>query len=716
MVPAQTPEPTFRTTVSEVQLDVVVRDKNQHIIRNLRPDEVQVFENGVRQQVRHFEFVDGRTVVQEPVLQARQPAAAATPATSQGPTVNQLRDMSVVSIVIASLDPRGRKLTEKAIQDFVKDELTPRTYIGVFWLGMGGMVTVQPYTNDAQKIANGVKLAVDRVSFASPAADLILPKADNGTGSNADTDPLNGVQAPQQGGAQNGQAFAAVSGPAAAIAALNEAAEINELHDVYQDSMHYLMPLLQLARVQSLIPGRKVVLMFSAGLPVHADTAELLQNVISTANKSNVTFYSVDTRDYTDTLAGDLDFARSYLGRATEASRRQQLAAVSGGDMTVTPSEVLSAEYGENSVHANTRGNMMQLAEGTGGELLPPSLDLKEPLRRAMEDVHTHYELSYSPSDTSTDGTFRKIQVRVTRKGAQVFTRSGYYALPTVDGQQVYPFEMATLKALNTVPAPQQFNFRVAALQFRPGQNRTQYAYVFQAPTHDLTIMKDKDWAKVHVGVTALIRDENGKVVQKISKDIPYQVPSAKSAQFEQGVVSFSTPFFLPPGRYTVDTAAVDRQSMKASVRREVVVVEPSNGLEISDLALVRHVDASHGPADARDPLQSRGTTLTPELSDVITPDQDSKLRLYAVAYAGMPVDGPIDANLEILRNGQLVLRSPASVVPPDASGAASLMASLPAKDLPPGHYEAQVSFQYKGQTATRMLAFTVRPSEGTIH
>src|SRR6185437_9345143 len=150
----------------------------------------------------------------------------------------------------------------------------------------------------------------------------------------------------------------------------------------------------------------------------------------------------------------------------------QQLAAGRGGNQAVTPSQVMATEIAENSIHANTRGNLSELAQGTGGALLPDSLDLREPLRRAMEDVRTHYELSYSPRDLSMNGGFRKIEVKVSRPGATVFARSGYYAVPVLNGHQIYPFEVATLKALNTTPALHQFNFHSASFQFRPGAER----------------------------------------------------------------------------------------------------------------------------------------------------------------------------------------------------------------------------------------------------
>jgi hypothetical protein len=173
-----------------------------------------------------------------------------------------------------------------------------------------------------------------------------------------------------------------------------------------------------------------------------------------------------------------------------------------------------------------------------------------------------------------------------------VFARSGYYALPMLNGRQIYPFEMATLKALNTKPLLHQFDFHAAALQFRPGPERTQMTFVFQAPLRDLAINKDKQWLKVHVCVTALIKNDQGQVLQKISKDIPYELPAAKTVELQRAMVSFTTPFQLIPGRYMLETAAVDRESMKASVSRSVLVVEPASSLPVSDVALVRRVDS----------------------------------------------------------------------------------------------------------------------------
>lgn len=715
-LPAQTPEPTIRTTVNEVLLDVVVRDKHAHIIRNLRPDEIHVFEDGVPQRLRHFEFIDGRSeTLAGPTSKPSSAAApSAPPNTSEAPhTVNELRDISVISVVIADLDPRGRKLTMDAMRKFVGTELPPKTYIGVFSLGLAGLRNIQPYTNDSEKISAAVGRAARNALLGQlatanqeSAPDTSHGAADTQQGPATDptqgplSDPNGTPTGPSAGPA--GAITASAAGPAAEIARMMESNWVSEMHDVYVDSQRYLTPLRALVQSQAAIPGRKVILLFSAGLPVHADTDELLKSVISTANRSNVTIYALDTRG--TTTQSTLDYSRNALRRAARKSMDQQMSP----DKTVTPGEVISGEMAETSIHLDSRANLAELAEDTGGQLLPDSLDLVEPLQRAVQDARTHYELTYSPTDSTADGTFRKIEVRVSRRGAMVFARSGYYALPVLNGRQVYPFEMATLKALNTKPQLHQFIFHAAALQFRPGTDRTQLAFVFQSPTRDLTVVRDGQWAKVHVCVTALIKDEQGHIVQKISKDIPYEVPAAKMSELQKGVVSFTTPFTLAPGHYTVETAAVDRKSMKASVSRLSIFVGPPSGLAMSDITVVRRVDANVEPLNSANPLQSRGEVITPELFDVTAQQSRGEVTFYALAYPAQSVQAPVEVELEIWRDGRLIMRSPESPVPTDASGAAPILASVSTQKLPGGSYMAQISVECKGQTVTKRVAFTL--------
>jgi len=680
LAPAQTPEPTIRTTTNEVLLDFVVRDKHANIIRDLKPEEVQIFEDGVPQKPRYFQFINGHTTAQpspEPVPTSPSTAAAPGAIAPATPiTINELRDMSVVSVVISNLDPRDRALTADAMRAFVRNELTPNTYVGVFRMDMGGLHLLQSYTNDGEKISAAVVEAA----------------------TSARTGQYQGI------GLQSALGSTGSVGPSAMPTSMSDLHWANALQDAYQSSIGTIVPLHELVAAQATIPGRKVVLLFMSGLQGSPDTVEALRSVISAANRANVTIYA-----YNGGVGyGSNNGGRRAIQAAANASMQQQLAKATGGDMTVTPTEAVALDLADYSIVANSTGNLSDLAEATGGALLRPSNNMIEPLHEAMEGLRTHYELTYAPTNAMIDGSFRKIEVKVTRPGATVFARSGYYSLPTLNGQQIYPFEIATLKAINTRPDLHQFNFHATTLEFRPGALRNQFAFLFQAPTRDLTVTTDQQWAKVHVCVTALIRDDKGEVVDKISKDIPYEVPSARKAELEQGTVSFTAPFFLPPGHYTVDTASVDRQSMKASVNRSALDVEQDSGFAMSGVTIVRRVDDVQGPANAFDPLQARGGEVTPDLSDQVTPDASGTLKFYAVAYPPAPVDAPIAMKIEIWQDEKLVMRSGLSQVPLDASGAASVLASVPSAKLPSGHYEAHVSFQYKEEKLTKEVKFTL--------
>lgn len=694
MAPAQAP-PTIQSNATEVMFDLVVRDKKSRIVRDLKPDEIQVFEDGVPQTLRHFDLVQERTAVESAPAPtaAETPEANPSPSVPAPPTVNDLREVSVVSIVVGPLTEIARKEALEALQGFLKDELRPNTYVGVFGFQISGEIgMIQRYTNNADLLSAAIRRAV----IASGAN--LQPDMD-----------VSGLPPPPL-------APAAATSPAGAAAAAI-AAEINELttdlaaegSEEYNGSVRQLLGILHLIQAQQTLPGRKVVLLFMPGLLVHPEARDLLYSSISTANRTNVTIYGWDNIGF---QTSDLARGNAILARANQSIINQQLPG-----HKVTPTDASSLEAGERAIQTNDRGQLATLAEGTGGALLSNGKDLKVQLDRAMEEVRSHYELTYAPLNPATDGRFRRIEVKVARPGVKVFARSGYYALPLINGREIYPFEMATLGALNATPLPHQFEFHAAALRFRPGPEKTRYAFVFQAPVKGLTVTKDKEWATVHVSVTALVKDPEGHVVDKISRDIPYKMPADRPAELQRAAVSFTAPLTLPPGRYTMETAAVDRESknLKASVRRSVLVVAPApSGLAASDVTLVRRVSAVHGPPNPSDPLQARGGQVLPELSSTVAFAPGDKMSFYAVAYPPAPVEGPVKMSVVLTRDGQPVLDSEGTTVQLEPNGAASALASLPAAKVPPGNYEARITFTYGEQSTTSETEVTVEAAEGS--
>ena len=604
--------PSVRTGTTEVLVDVVVRDKKSRIVRDLKPEEIQVLEDGVPQTIRHFELFEGHAPGDNTgPASAGLSAATLAPATpaAQAPLMRTLREATIVSVVVGSLNPEGRKSARDAVRDFIKNELGPNIFVGVFAWTYTGMQTLQGYTNDGARISEAMERAVKWTGLRTIDELDLLPDTVESATAPATTAP----------------------GPAAEIESIMAAHWMTEYLDAYDVSMRELLAIRGLAQAQARLPGRKLVFLFAGGMIVHPDAVEVLNSTISAANRSNVTIYSVDTiRDTGQNLAA----GRRLLTAAANSSRATQTAAVNGGSRAVTPDQVVMF---------------------------------------------------------------------------------GYYALPFLHGEEIYPFEMATLQAINATPAPQQLAFHSEVFRFRPGSQRSQLTFACQVPVRSLSVAEDKDWAKVHVSITALIKDAQGQVVDKLSKDLPYTVPRAKAEELRRGVVSFTTPFRLPPGRYSLEAAAVDRGSARAGVRRSVLLVPPApNGLAVSDLVLVRRVDAVEEPRRAADPLLARGGQVTPEVSGVVDQSLPGDLIFYGVAYPPLPVQKPVRVTLQILRDGQPIVRSPESDVPVEANSAAPFLASLPRAKLQPGHYEAVLTLRYGDQSAQSETAFVVEAGEST--
>ena len=85
-------------------------------------------------------------------------------------------------------------------------------------------------------------------------------------------------------------------------------------------------------------------------------------------------------------------------------------------------------DAGPNVYQTDLQANARHLAEGTGGFAMDNSNDLRGPLQRVMEDVRSHYEVTYAPVSENYDGHFRKLEVRLAIPGLKVQSRAGYYA------------------------------------------------------------------------------------------------------------------------------------------------------------------------------------------------------------------------------------------------------------------------------------------------
>src|SRR5262245_28075644 len=97
---------TVRIGSEEVLLDIVARDKKGRAITDLKADEIEVYEDGVKQQINSFRKVE-KTDLIEGAGASNDPAGAAAGNTA-GNAVDPLRQINLVTMVFERLNNEGR--------------------------------------------------------------------------------------------------------------------------------------------------------------------------------------------------------------------------------------------------------------------------------------------------------------------------------------------------------------------------------------------------------------------------------------------------------------------------------------------------------------------------------------------------------------------------------------------------------------------------------
>ena len=688
-VQSATPEMTLRGGTGEVLLDFIVRDKHHRMVEDLRPMDVQIFEDSVRQTPRSFVFRRDRSLDAAPI-------GSASPGSNdvvQGSS-DPLRQINLVTLVFEAMSPLSRQTAVARAHEFLKAEEGPNTWMAVYSLRYQLSVQ-QTYTRDVALLHKAVDRAGTGAYEEFAKENLGIIQRINSLQATGDEvrktfQPVSPGSAEERGPQNDGS-----------LAKAEIKIQQLILKTLFrQEGTRSIDALHRLVREQSHLPGRKTILFFSEGLVIPPDQPEMLDSVIAEANRGNVTFYTVDARGLgtvsNNRLAKDsaqsIQAAEQSISGMGPGNAQEQ---ASGQAMTPT-NQAAEAIY-QTDLQANAR----HLAEGTGGFAMDNSNDLRRPLEQVMEEIRSHYEITYAPTSKNFDGHFRKLEVKLDRAGLKVQSRAGYYALPMVSGEPIAPYELAALNAMNMEPAPRSFAYSSAVLRF--GED---CRIVFEVPARSLKFTNDaaKKFFQIRISVLGLVKDEQDQVVAKIGKDLPFSGPLEKQASFAQGKVTLTLPLHLAPGRYHVQTAVIDREADRASVKKSVLIIpaHAPDSPDVSDLVWVRSVAAVQVP-EPSDALETARGRITPELDATFT--RTDSASFYFVAFASAEPE----AKMTVARDGKALATVALSKPEHDESGAYRYAGTLPMSQLEPGQYEIVATIAQNGVKAESHTLLEVR-------
>ena len=134
---------------SEVMLDFVARDKKGNRVLDLKPEEIEIYEDGIRQTPGTFKLVE---------YENRNAASSTGEVQQKKPRIDPSRPLRLVTLVFDNLDTEARAVVRQSAMDFIDYSLNDNVLIGVFVTAQK-LYLIQQFTNDRARL----QAAIDKV-------------------------------------------------------------------------------------------------------------------------------------------------------------------------------------------------------------------------------------------------------------------------------------------------------------------------------------------------------------------------------------------------------------------------------------------------------------------------------------------------------------------------------------------------------------------------
>jgi VWFA-related protein len=403
--PGQQPQSTQSGYVLKVRtrlvtLDVIATDSQGNMVRDLKADELQVFEERNKQQkIAAFEFVDTAANAAAPKAAPATPAgsnfysnAVALEALRVPPTVLLMDSLNSTSIN----QQRARSHMIELLRTLPED-----TPVAVFLLGNTPRL-LQGFTSDPALL----RAAVEKAMGLSPTRIEKNPQDDPNSPAQvvAEMDDPELLQA-----VQSIQDFA---------------------KEQYADSIDLrarvtIETLTSIARSLSGIRGRKNLIWLSESFPFSiAPDADFGSNPFA-----GIRDYAADMKAAANALTDaqvalyPVDLRGLEASQALAASERVQL------QRGVADSGIGAALTRERNDIIQAQETMDALAADTGGRTCKNSNDLSGCIVAALKDGSSYYEVGFYPENVKWDGKYHNVSVKTSRRGVTLNYRRSYFAM-----------------------------------------------------------------------------------------------------------------------------------------------------------------------------------------------------------------------------------------------------------------------------------------------
>jgi VWFA-related protein len=557
--PAPTPpDEVVKITTTLVQIDVTATDSKGKVVRDLKPEDFEIYENGKRQKLSNFSFV---SAVREVTEQVKQSGGVSVPLPPVEIRPEQVRRTIALVVDDLTLSFESVYQVRRTLKKYVDEQMRDGDLVAII-RSSAGIGALQQFTsNKAQLYA-----AIDKVKW--------YPLGRGNIGAFAPIEPT-----PLEIARATGDSTVTEED-------LEEERNFLQGFDDFRNATFAVGTLGALRFVisgMSELPGRKSVVLFSDGIRLFPRDAQgsidsnevfgFMRQLIDQANRSSVVFYTIDARGL-------------------------QAAGITAQDQIIspTPQSIGRVLSGRTRELFDTQEGLVYLARETGGVAIINNNDLTDGVRRFLDD-QSYYLIGYVPEDETFDPSkrrFNKLDVRVLRDDVKVRFRSGFINVAS-NGDANRPATAQTpaqaiQRALVSPFAVNDISLRLNALFGFDAKIGTFVRSLLHVKADDLKFTDEPDGMKKAVfEVLAISFGDNGVLVDQIAKSYTLRTDSRGFEKItREGFVYHFTFPVKKPGAYQFRVAIRDAGSEKVGSASQFIEVPnlKKNRLTLSGLVL----------------------------------------------------------------------------------------------------------------------------------
>lgn len=689
-------EDVIRISTELVQLDVVVADKNG-IVKGLSKNDFDVYENGKRQLITFFEFVDT-----ESQNRKSESGADVSPALPQDTSVAELRRVFAFVVDDLTIDYGDLNYIREMLGNFVDSVMRHGDLVEIVRT-VGGKGGLQQFTTDKallhQAIAALTPVSHQYATFNNPEPPKMNPQQ-----SLSGSISIQGSTSEQDGGLPNSDSQLDETNSALrALMSLGTAGFVI-------DSMKEL-------------PGRKSLVLISGGLPMLSSTSSAESTTVSSflntltdrATRAGVAINTMDVRGlkaFSGVASFDDTPARGTMG-VPVSGQRQISNPINdprgqGGGFGRIPDEAMFGNknpFDELEGHAGLR----MLASATAGIAVMDKNNFNEGLQKIVSASDGYYLLAYTPSDTKFNGEFRRVEVKVKRgEGLRIYSRRGYLAREDKSAAVAPTTKQEQLLAAIMSPLARRDLDLDATLLYKPAaHNQGAVAIELLIDPMRLSFEQIEDKRQADLDVAGFVFDLLGKIRGGFSDTISAALKPEEYNKVINGGLSYAANTVLPPGGYQIRIAVRENKTGNiGTLSRYVEVPDLTKGRLAASSLLLAGVPAGETKAEKPTPLS---------VDRRISRKQD--LRYAVMIYNAKQRDSrpQVRSQLIISQNGQMIFKQPEEVVTPVGKDQSRLVkwGQLGLTAVKPGRYTITLVItdelaERRAQTVTRSMDFVV--------